>query len=233
MRFAVIGASGRMGKEVTQILIEKKHTLQLAIVNSKSSNEYNFSSQIVDAKHLKNVDVAIDFSLPETLSAITSQFSKAGIPEVSGVTGYNSSQFSKIRSLSKAAPFFWYSNLSIGVHLLNRAFAQLVSKMGFKFVVEETHHSKKRDAPSGTAKLLQNTLKAKLSSKELQDPISIRGGGVIGHHRVIGMGEYETLCFEHQALSRKVFAAGAVQVAEWLKSQKKGLYNMENFLEKK
>jgi 4-hydroxy-tetrahydrodipicolinate reductase len=232
MKFAVIGANGRMGQEIFQVLLEKRHTPHLGIVNSGVAQGFKNSSVGYDENKVEKVDCVIDFSLPSSLSLISEKFVRAGIPLVSGVTGYTSTELNRLKKFGQFAPVFWSPNMSLGVHLLKRAITQIEGQMGFTFVVEETHHSKKIDAPSGTAKLLQSTLEKKLKPKDLQKPISIRGGGVIGHHRVIGLGEYETICFEHQALSRKVFAAGAVQVAEWLKRKKNGFYDMEDFFQK-
>ena len=119
--------------------------------------------------------------------------------------------------------------MSMGIHILLNALNSLEGSVGFDFQIEEFHHRYKKDKPSGTALLLQNKL-ATIVGKKLQTPVSIRGGGIFGIHKVWAMAEAETISFEHQALHRQVFARGAVQAAIWLSQQKPGLYSLQNLL---
>ena len=100
---------------------------------------------------------------------------------------------------------------------------------GADFQIEEFHHIRKVDKPSGTALWLQEALE-KVVGKTLNPALAIRGGGIFGVHRVHAMCEEETLTFEHQALNRKVFARGALAAAQWLKSQCPGQYQMADVL---
>ena len=100
----------------------------------------------------------------------------------------------------------------------------------FDFQIEELHHNRKKDNPSGTAITLQNELAA-VTKTQPPKPIGIRGGGIFGVHKVWAMSDEEVLCFEHQALNRTVFARGAVRAAQWLvKKKKSGLYSMKEVL---
>lgn len=98
------------------------------------------------------------------------------------------------------------------------------------FKLKKSTTIKKKDKPSGTALTLQTAL-TKIVNKKLETPLSIRGGGVFGIHRVFAMGPEETLLFEHQALDRKVFARGALLAAKWLVNQRPGLYSMDDIFD--
>ena len=118
--------------------------------------------------------------------------------------------------LTKAAescPVLWSANMSLGVNFVAELIKSLsVLEEDFDFQIEETHHRHKVDKPSGTAILLQESLQAKLK-KTLPEPLSVRGGGVFGIHKLMAMSEEETITIEHVALNRKVFAKGAVKAA--------------------
>jgi 4-hydroxy-tetrahydrodipicolinate reductase len=119
--------------------------------------------------------------------------------------------------------------MSLGVAALAKAIQSLETLKNFDFQVEEFHHSKKKDSPSGTAIFLQSKLE-KTVGKKCPHPLSIRGGGIFGVHKIYAMSENEVLCFEHTALNRKLFADGAVTAAIWISSQKKGLYDIQDLI---
>ncbi|WP_374029484.1 4-hydroxy-tetrahydrodipicolinate reductase [Bdellovibrio bacteriovorus] len=123
----------------------------------------------------------------------------------------------------------WSSNMSLGVAVLNEALKSLSAISHFDFQIEELHHNKKKDKPSGTAITLQENLE-KAVGRELPEALAIRGGGIFGVHKIYAMSDEEVLTFEHTALNRTVFAKGAVQAAEWLVKQKPGLYQIRDVL---
>ena len=119
--------------------------------------------------------------------------------------------------------------MSLGVAVLTEALEVFSKISQYDFQIEEFHHNRKKDRPSGTAKSLQEKLEHSVGRK-LPEPVSIRGGGIFGVHKVHAMAEEEHLVFEHIALNRAVFARGAVEAAQWLCSKKKGFYSMRDVL---
>ncbi len=217
----VFGAQGRMGQEIIEVLGTQKN-LKLAFqVDKKTSGEIC----TLDAVAAKKVDVVIDFSHADAIDEIIQFCVKQKLPLVSGTTGISKETKTKLQKASTAIPVLWSPNMSLGVAVLNKAIESLAALNDFDFQIEEVHHTKKKDAPSGTALLLQETLEKTVSRKP-SAPISIRGGGVFGIHRIFAFGEEETITFEHVALNRRVFARGAVQAAEKLAGKKAGFYKL-------
>ncbi len=184
-------------------------------------------AQSADLK--KSPPVVIDFSLPEAFSEVLSLCIKHQWPLVSGTTGLNNKDAQAMKQMSQQIPILWAPNMSVGVNL----FLSVIETIGEKFknydlILEDKHHSRKKDSPSGTAKLLQAAVqKASGRAPEVQ---SVRGGGIVGIHKLWLMGEEETLTIEHSATRRAVFARGAIEAALWLKVQHPGLYTFQDFL---
>lgn len=220
IKVSVIGSQGRMGQEVLQVLSESK--------KSSLSVEIN-RSQKLKHEHAKKTDVLIDFSSVENIKFVSEFCSQHQIPLICGVTGLQESHFQLFKKAAQKTAIFWSPNMSLGVAALTEALKTFSNLSGFDFQIEEFHHNKKKDNPSGTALALQKELKQQVK-QNIPEPIGIRGGGIFGIHRIHAMSESETLCFEHVALRRKVFAEGAVRAAEWLVKQKKGYYQMSDLL---
>lgn len=110
-----------------------------------------------------------------------------------------------------------------------RMLAQFSRLEGYDFQIEELHHNRKKDKPSGTALFLQEKLQSAVGSP-LEAPVAIRGGGIFGIHRVWAMGQEETITLEHTAMNRRVFARGALKAATWLLGRPPGFYSMDDVL---
>jgi 4-hydroxy-tetrahydrodipicolinate reductase len=176
------------------------------------------------------VQVIIDFSSPELLGDVVEWCEKRGVPLVSGTTGLTESDFSRMKKAAEKIPILWAPNMSLGIAVLNELIKGLsVVKEQFDFQIEEFHHIHKKDRPSGTALFLQNTLESEVG-ETVEPPIVIRGGGIFGDHKVWAMGQEETLCLQHTALNRRVFARGAIQAAKWLVNQSPGSYSMKDVI---
>lgn len=216
-KIGIFGASGRMGKEVLAVL---KETL--------GEKSYLAASDLKNPA-CKEIRIWIDFSSPAGFTEIFDfcQRNKAAL--VSGTTGLSKEQLKAMGQTT--VPLLWSPNMCLGINILLKALRALKGVEGFDLQVEEVHHGRKKDRPSGTALLIQEELESFLSVK-IEKPLSIRGGGIFGIHKVWAMSEEETITFEHQALSRRVFAKGAVQAAQWLKEQKPGFYSMQDLLER-
>lgn len=228
-KVGVVGASGRVGKEITQILKEKGLVAFFGIYSNNIPQGYAHTSKDLNHPQAKDVDIWIDFSLPESFEKHILQISKFGKPVVSGTTGLNDKQKEMIKEAGKNCPLLWSSNMSLGVAVLTEALEVFKKIKHFDFQIEEFHHNKKKDAPSGTAVSLQNKL-VSVVEKDLPAPVSIRGGGIFGIHKIWAMSDQETLTFEHQALNRRVFAEGAVFAAVKLQGRPSGVYSMRDVL---
>jgi 4-hydroxy-tetrahydrodipicolinate reductase len=118
--------------------------------------------------------------------------------------------------------------MSLGVAVLKKAIRLFTHLDDFDFQIEEFHHNKKKDRPSGTAIALQEELQKTIPKKKLPEPLVVRAGGIFGIHKVYAVSDEEMLCFEHQALNRRVFAKGAVRAGLWLSKQRPGSYELED-----
>lgn len=230
-RIGVVGAGGRMGTEIAKALADHP-TLEayLGVDRSKDVRGFKHSAKDLKSKAADSVELWIDFSSPETLEQVLTLAEKSKTPVVSGTTGLTPAQERRLAKAKNTIPVLWASNMSLGVAVLREVLGSLAPLKHFDFQIEEVHHSKKKDRPSGTAKTLQADLE-KAVGRKLPEALAIRGGGVFGVHKVWAMSDEEVLTFEHQALNRAVFACGAVRAADWLLRQKRpGLYSMRDVL---
>lgn len=227
-KVGVLGAGGRMGQEVALAL--KSATSLDAFLGLDASGEAPGFQNV--AKNLQSplceqVEIWIDFSSPEGLEKLL-EVAKA--PVLSGTTGLTENTKTAMARAAKTIPLFWASNMSLGIAVLQEAMKVFRHLDDFDFQIEELHHRRKKDRPSGTAITLQERLE-EIVGRECPQPLSIRGGGIFGIHRIWAMSDEEVLTFEHQALNRAVFARGAVKAASWMVGRAPGLYSMRDLFE--
>jgi 4-hydroxy-tetrahydrodipicolinate reductase len=220
VRVALIGARGRMGQTIIDLA---KNDPKIDIVAQCDLGD------AIDAA-MKDCDVAIDFSNAGAIDEVCRAALKNRKALIIGTTGHSPEQRGVIEKTAKSVPIVFASNFSVGVNALfaltKRATEILGS--GFKPEIVETHHMKKLDAPSGTAKTLGEILKGAL---KIEIPIeSIREGDVVGEHTVSFVGPSERIELTHHAGSREIFARGALRAAEWIVGKPAGLYSMQNVL---
>lgn len=236
MKIALIGY-GKMGKEIEQILIARGHTIPL-IIDLNNTND-------LDAAHLKEIDVAIEFTTPSTAYGNVVKCLEAGVPVVCGTTAWLD-KLPQVEQLCKEknGTFFYASNYSIGVNIffeINRRLAQLMNRFGeYDVTIEETHHTQKKDAPSGTAVTLAEGILENLDRKqkwvcgtttvpEELEVVAIRRSVVPGTHTVTYESDVDSLSITHMAKSRRGFALGAVLAAEFLYG-KTGIFSMKDLM---
>jgi 4-hydroxy-tetrahydrodipicolinate reductase len=224
-RVAVMGASGRMGQEVIRIL-ESHSELEFAAGVAKDTKVYLSQASQLSAS---DVDAVIDFSLPDGFVEIVNWCVENKKPLVSGTTGITDNQLDLLKTASKEIPVLWSPNMSLGIAVLRKALSVFTEANWFDFAIEEFHHNKKVDRPSGTALHLQKALEHKIG-REVSEVSAVRGGGIYGVHSVFAMSEDEVLEFKHTALNRSVFASGAVKSCQWLLAQKLGMYILEDVI---
>lgn len=229
---AIVGASGRMGQELVNLLRRNKELTLCAVVDNKPEGNLKRLSTTLDDLKKKKPKVVIDFSSPEGTVKIAQWCQEKKVALVTGTTGLSEAQKKIVKQASKHAPVFSSANMSVGVNALIsalKAFSKQFQDCDVE--IEEVHHRHKKDKPSGTAKLLHENLKGMLAHPgRLGQPVSLRGGEIFGIHKVYFFAEGEWLCFEHNATDRSVFARGALRAALWLARQKPGLYSMQDVL---
>lgn len=237
MNIAIVGY-GKMGKEIEQIALDRGHNIIIRI------DENNINS--INSDSFKKVNVAIEFSNPESAYSNINLCLDNNIPVVSGTTGWLNKIDDVIkRCNNESKTFFYASNFSLGVNLffkLNEHLAKIMNNFSdYNVKIEETHHIQKLDAPSGTAitlaeGLIENIDRKNIWEKEKADSNdaiivkSYREGNVSGNHKVIYDSAFDKLIIEHDAKSRKGFALGAVLAAEFI-TNKKGYFTMNDLLE--
>lgn len=225
----IVGSSGRMGKEILATLKEQKRARVLATVDAMGAANYRDIYDVRAPSRKKRV-VVIDFSSPRGFLKSLRWCQKNKIAMVSGTTGLRGAQIRALKAASKKIPVFWSPNMSVGINILNEMIRQFGRTLRrFDLQIEEVHHGQKKDAPSGTAIMLQKTL-SEAADRALNSPLSIRGGGIFGIHKLWAMSKNEVLTIEHTALNRQVFAEGAIAAAIWLSQKKKGFYEFRDFL---
>ena len=230
MKIALLGY-GKMGKVIERIALERGHEIVL-----KKDQDTPFDG-------LKNADVAIDFSVPDSAVANISECLNNGIPVISGTTGWLTN-YPKMVQLceEKNGSFIYGSNFSLGVNVffeLNEYLAKMMANLKqYNVSMEEIHHTQKLDAPSGTAiTLAEGVIKnTNYANWTLETPISNeihieakRIENVPGTHSIFYDSEVDQIEIKHTAHSREGFALGAVIAAEWLIG-KKGVFTMKNVL---
>ena len=219
LKIGLLGASGRMGLEI-QNLIKVSKDFELTYAPS--------SKDVWNDKRAQTVDVWIDFTNADAFKGLLKKIEKYNRPLISGTTGISVADKKALNSLAKKVPVLWATNMSLGVAVLNEALKVFSKISDFDFQIEEIHHSRKKDAPSGTAITLKENLE-KAVDKKIPNTLSIRGGGVFGVHKVYALSDEEVITFEHSALNRAVFAKGALRAAEWIaKIKKPGLYQIND-----
>ena len=230
IRLAVMGGSGRMGKQVTQLVSLDSDFVQIAAISRsfQSSTTSNVLTKITDVDP-STIDMVIDFSAPECFSSLVKWCGIHQIKLVSGTTGFSKDNLKDLQMASQKTACLWASNMSLGVNLIAEMISYLKTISDYDFQIVEAHHHHKKDKPSGTALFWQDTLKSQIKVK-IPDVLSLRGGGIFGVHQLWCMGEEETIKIEHTALNRSVFARGALIAAKWLMQKPLGLYSMKDVL---
>ena len=216
----LIGAAGRMGQTVLD-LAQSDREIEIAA-------RCDLGDPIEPA--MKNCDVAIDFSQADSIDEICRAALQHGKSLVIGTTGHSQQQRKTIEQIAHSVPVVFASNFSVGMNVLFWLARKAAEFLGPDFSAEiiETHHRMKKDAPSGTAKMLAEILKAVRSS---EIPIqSIREGDVVGEHSVMLSGPGERLELTHRAASREIFATGALRAAKWVVGKPPKLYSMQDVL---
>ncbi len=247
-KLLVNGLNGQMGHAVLRVLPQFSDRMELACGVDPLGGLFEVPVYPDVASIETAFDVAIDFSIPKATMEILSYCVSHQKPIVICTTGLTEQQIAVIQDASKQIPIFRSGNMSLGINLLRALCRQARQTLGTGFDVEivETHHNRKIDAPSGTAKMLAESI-ADASEQEMQCVYgrhesnhrrerneigihSLRGGTIVGEHEVLFLGEDEAVTLKHQAFSKSVFANGALRAAEFLCGKPAGLYDMDDLV---
>lgn len=257
LKVAVIGASGRMGKEIIKCVKDNNLDLSGAVdhVNAGSDsgelsgigkNNISISSDLGSV--LNNSDVLIEFTSPEATIQHLNE-NKENKPVVIGTTGMSNEQIDTLKEYANQFPIVFSPNMSVGVNLLFKL-TELTTKILKDYDIEiiEAHHRLKKDSPSGTANKLLDVIIEQLNRNKEEHAVygrqgmvgertkeevgvhAVRGGDVVGDHTVLYAGIGERIELTHKASSRQTFAKGAVRAAVWLADKQPGLYSMFDVL---
>ena len=220
MRILVLG-HGKTGKLVAEVAAERGHGVH--VLDARE----NPNGSALTAPFIAGFDVILDFTTPEAVLANLRACLANGAKVVVGTTGWYSS-LQDMRNLAerKGAALLYGSNFSIGVQIMLQLAEQMTKSLagaGYRFRIDETHHTSKLDAPSGTAIQLQQAT----ASAGVVSITSNREGDVAGVHVLEATSDADRLTLTHEAFSRRGFAEGAVRAAEWLASRQ-GSYDFRD-----
>ena len=227
MKIALIG-TGQMGSMVESLATPRGHEISVAIDETSGALSASALAHKIDG-----CDVAVDFTVAEAVRRNVAACMTAGIALVEGTTGWTE-HLDEIKAVVERyeGAFVYGANFSIGVNLFYRAVdhaAELFARFPeYELFIEEQHHSRKKDAPSGTALKIKNIVE-----QHIDRPFSVsstRAGNIPGTHRIGFDGPADQILIEHTARSREGFAAGALLAAEWIASRK-GFYEFGEVIE--
>ena len=238
MRAVVCGANGAMGKLICEILGDE------VIGKVSIDGENNVPKTFADLGKVE-ADVVVDFSHHTAIADVLAYTKEIGAAAVIGTTGHTEEEKAMIYAASEEIPVFYAGNVSLGIAVLCRLVKDAVKYFPDADVeIIEIHHTRKVDAPSGTAHMLFNAVKEVRPNawencgragegKRTKDEVGVhalRMGNVVGIHEVhINTGN-QTLVLKHESGSRAMLADGAVSAARFMEGKTKGLYNMESIL---
>jgi len=253
-RVTIIGAAGRMGRELCRAALQtdgmelaggtvEADTPELGADLGELCGAGRTGVTATEAPP-EDAGVLIEFTTPEA----TVEHLSYGLPHVIGTTGLSEEQLAEVEEAAQNAPIVLAPNMSVGVNLLREVVRDLAAKLeGYDIEVVEAHHRHKKDAPSGTALFLARAA-AEGRERSLEDVAvhgregfsprepgeigihALRGGAVVGEHRLVFYSDGEEVEVVHRALSRRTFADGALRAARFAAGAEPGLYGMADVL---
>lgn len=257
VRLVLLGATGRMGAQLRALAADDLAIEFAGGIGRRAPSDPDPDFPLVDTPAdagawLRTADVVVDFSAPEALAALCDALAEArGAPAVVvGTTGLDDALHARLDALAARVPVLVAANFSVGVNLLLALAETAAAALGPDYDVEivEAHHRRKADAPSGTALALGEAVAAGRqvalpevrvdgrSGRPGERPRgeigfhALRGGDVVGEHRVHFLGERERIELAHVAADRRLFADGALRACKWIAGRPAGRYTMRDVL---
>ena len=247
MDILLCGAGGRMGAAVVAAATGAGHRIAAGIDPNPAATS-PFPVFATPEECTVQADVMIDFSHHSALPALLEFAEERHLPAVICTTGHTEEELARLTRAAERIPVFYSRNMSLGINLLMALCRRAAAALGTDFDVEivEKHHRNKLDAPSGTALMLADAV---ASADEEPHPLtfdrtarravrpsgeigisSVRGGSIVGEHEVIFAGKDEVITLSHAAMSREVFATGALRAAAFLVGKSAGRYDMDDLI---
>ena len=230
-RILIHGARGRMGQALLRLAPAQPGLRVVAAISRTVEQRVVDGVPHFAANELHGLpafDVAIDFSLPEAFDAMRNACVERGAGLVSGTTGLSPRQMEVLDEAARSIPVLWASNFSLGVAVLHDLVERAARLLpGWDCDIVEAHHTRKVDAPSGTALALGATAEAGGASPRYA---SLRAGDIVGEHLVQFATAGERIELVHRATNRDIFARGALHAAAWLAGRPPGRYRIRDLL---
>ncbi|MFC7020024.1 MULTISPECIES: 4-hydroxy-tetrahydrodipicolinate reductase [Haloarcula] len=240
-RVAVNGAAGRMGQTVVDTAADRDD-LEIVVGFDVEAGEYQGVPIVADdvaatlAEH--DVDVVVDFSIPESTLSLAEACADAGVALVVGTTGFEEEEMAQLKDISERVAVLKATNFSRGIQVLQRTVREAVRALDdYDLELMETHHNQKVDAPSGTANTILDVVQEERDVQPVYgreghapreaDEIGVfarRAGDIRGEHELVLAGNDEVLSLSHRAEDRAVFAAGALDAAAWVDGREADWY---------
>lgn len=249
-KIIISGCNGFMGRVVESLCQQDPTVTIVAGFDLLGTTEKDYPVFASPSQFSGEADALIDFSSPAALEGLLAFSQERKIPLVLATTGYSPQQIAAIGAAAQAVPLFRSANMSLGINVLLNLVAKASSVLGQDYDIEivERHHNRKVDAPSGTALMIADVAKAhcghpgeyvfdRSSVRKPRDKKEIgisalRGGTIVGEHQIIFAGHDEVMEIKHTALSREIFAQGAVTAGKFMASvTQPGLYDMSHLLQ--
>ena len=246
-RIIICGACGKMGGNVLSLLADDPNATAVCGVDLYPK-EIGIPVYTSFADIKEEADVIIDFSSPIGLQERLDYAKANGLGIVLASTGFTAEDQAMLQEYAKSVAIFKTANLSLGVNLMQALVKAAAQVLGDNYDVEiiERHHNLKKDAPSGTALMLADSVNEAFAGKKryvggregiigARDKAEIgihavRGGTIVGEHEVMFAGEDEVITITHSATSKRVFAVGAIRAAKFLPQKEAGMYEMKHLL---
>lgn len=243
----ISGATGAMGKNIIEMVTHNSSQKVVGGLGQLTSDAFDFPIYDVINAVPHNMDCIIDFSNAALTDALLAYCHSHKVPLVLCTTGLSEETLNKVSEYAKDIPIFKSGNMSLGINLLTKLLKEATQILGDHYDIEiiEKHHHRKLDAPSGTALMLAESIKRHactpksivlgrpaLGAKQPNEINihAVRGGTIVGEHEVLFAGEDETITLSHGAYSRRVFAKGALEAAEYIVLMPPGLYDMNDLI---
>ena len=248
IKLIISGCNGKMGGVVTAIAKNQEDIEIVAGFDINDESRYGYPVYKNPADFKGEADVIIDFSHPDMLDGLLKFATETKTPVVVATTGLSDEQKEQMKKASEVTPLFFSANMSLGVNLLIELAQKATKVLAESFDIEiiEKHHTQKIDAPSGTALAIADSINDTLESrkeyvydrhavrkKRTKNEIgihAIRGGTIVGEHSVIFAGKDEIIELKHEAMSKEIFAVGAVAAAKYIAGKPAKMYNMQDLV---
>ena len=249
LKIIISGCNGHMGRVVETLCNQDEDICVVAGFDVMGNAGHNFPVFTSPDQFSGEADAVIDFSSPAALDGLLAFATQRNIPVIFATTGYTPEQIAAIGAAATKVPLFRSANMSLGINVLLDMVKQAAKILGDSYDIEivERHHRRKVDAPSGTALMIADAaaqacghdteyVYERHSTRQPRDKkeigiSAVRGGTIVGVHDIIFAGHDEILEIRHTALSREIFASGAIQAAKYISTvTTPGLYDMSSLL---